>query len=110
MARFERLREMNDLEEVISRQRDAVGLTPDGHPDKPGRLSDLGHSFWARFECLGKLRDLGGNGIRLALLVTLTSPGDWTSSVTFWTCYKRFRELGDLEETISSEWDAVSLA
>jgi hypothetical protein len=34
-ARFERLGELSDLEDAISRHRDAVDLTPHGHPDKP---------------------------------------------------------------------------
>ncbi|KAF8444117.1 hypothetical protein L210DRAFT_3533889, partial [Boletus edulis BED1] len=51
-------RELSDLEDAISTHRDAVHLIPDGHPDKPSRLNNLGLSFRARFECLGESSDL----------------------------------------------------
>ncbi|KAJ7833961.1 hypothetical protein B0H14DRAFT_2324833, partial [Mycena olivaceomarginata] len=56
--RFERLGDLGDLNEFISKKKDAVLLTPDGHPDKPGRLNNLGNSLLARFERLGDLGDL----------------------------------------------------
>ena len=33
-------------------------LTPDGHPDKPAYLNNLGNSFQSRFERLGDIADL----------------------------------------------------
>jgi tetratricopeptide (TPR) repeat protein len=58
LTRFERLGELSDLEDAISRFRDAVDLTPHGHPDKPGRLNNLGNALLTRFERLGELSDL----------------------------------------------------
>jgi hypothetical protein len=50
--RFSHLGELRDLEDAISRHRDAVDLTPHGHPDKATRLNNLGSSFFLRFyEC-----------------------------------------------------------
>ncbi|KAF8436631.1 hypothetical protein L210DRAFT_3548766, partial [Boletus edulis BED1] len=57
-TRVERLGELRDLEDAISTHRDAVHLTPDGHPDKPSHLNNLGLSFRARFERLGEPSDL----------------------------------------------------
>ncbi|KAF8129598.1 hypothetical protein EV363DRAFT_1337786, partial [Boletus edulis] len=57
-TRVERLGELSDLEDAISTHRDAVHLTPDGHPDKPSHLNNLGLSFRARFERLGEPSDL----------------------------------------------------
>ncbi|KAF8131402.1 hypothetical protein EV363DRAFT_1583696 [Boletus edulis] len=48
----------NPLEDAISTLRDAVVLTPHGHPHKPSGLNNLGLSFRARFHRLGELSDL----------------------------------------------------
>jgi hypothetical protein len=37
---------------------EAVQLTPDSHPDKPSRLSNLGSSLLGRFKHLGDLSDI----------------------------------------------------
>ncbi|KAF8436638.1 CHAT domain-containing protein [Boletus edulis BED1] len=119
--RFERLGELRDLEDAISTYRDAVHLTPDGHPDKPGRLNNLGHSFIARFEMpfrhtgmparferLGELRDLEDAISTYRDAVHLTPDGhpDKPSrlsnlGLSFVTCFKRLGELRDLEDAIS---------
>jgi hypothetical protein len=49
---------LSDLEDAISTLRHAVDLTPHGHPDTPGRLSNLGNTFVIRFERFGELSDL----------------------------------------------------
>ena len=46
------------MEDAISNQQKAVELTPDGHPDKPSRLSNLGSALQRRFERLGSLADM----------------------------------------------------
>ncbi|KAG6381449.1 hypothetical protein JVT61DRAFT_17 [Boletus reticuloceps] len=48
----------NPLEDAISIPRDAVVLTPHGHPHKPSGLSNLRNSFIIHFERLGELSDL----------------------------------------------------
>ncbi|KAF8425428.1 hypothetical protein L210DRAFT_3220342 [Boletus edulis BED1] len=48
----------NPLEDAISTLRDAIVLTPHGHPHKPSSLSNLGNSFIIRFEHLRELIDL----------------------------------------------------
>ena len=55
--RFDRLGELEDLEEAILKWRDAVNHTPDGHPHKPSYLSNLGVSLRCRFNRLGELND-----------------------------------------------------
>ncbi|KAI9573093.1 hypothetical protein HD554DRAFT_2013817, partial [Boletus coccyginus] len=54
--RFERLGQLSDLEDVISKQRDTVELCPHGHPSKLSCLNNLGNCFLTRFERLGQLR------------------------------------------------------
>ncbi|KIJ31933.1 hypothetical protein M422DRAFT_266300 [Sphaerobolus stellatus SS14] len=57
-SRFKHRGQLEDLDNAIENQQQALNLTPDGHPGKAGRLSSLGHSFWTRFEHLGQLEDL----------------------------------------------------
>ncbi|KAI9574339.1 hypothetical protein HD554DRAFT_2006816, partial [Boletus coccyginus] len=45
LTRFQRVGELSDLEDAISRQRDAVELIPHGHPHKPDLINNLGSSF-----------------------------------------------------------------
>ncbi|KAF8129595.1 CHAT domain-containing protein, partial [Boletus edulis] len=58
MTRFLRLGELRDLEDAISIHRDAIVLTPHGHPHKPTMLNNLANSFKVRFECLREPSDL----------------------------------------------------
>ena len=59
------------LERAISTLRDAVDLTPHGHPQKPARLNNLGNSFVIRFKPLGELSNLEQ---AIALYLLLPSP------------------------------------
>ncbi|KAF8546117.1 hypothetical protein OG21DRAFT_1586548, partial [Imleria badia] len=56
------------------RYRDAVDLTPHGHPNKPSCLNNLGNTFRARFQRLGELSDLE-EAISLYLHAVSTSTG-----------------------------------
>ena len=116
ITRFARLGELSDLEDTISVLGDAVDLTPHGHPDKPGRLSNPGNSFNARFKRLGELSDLELAISMLRDAVDLTPQGHPTKPVclnnlgmSFLTRLQRLGELSDLEHAISSLRDAVDL-
>ncbi|KAI9574265.1 CHAT domain-containing protein [Boletus coccyginus] len=89
----------------ISRQRDAVELTPHGRPDKPGRLNNLGNSFRARFQRAGELSDLEDavsthrDGVELTPHGHPDKPGRLSSlGNSFHTRFERVGELSDLEE------------
>ncbi|KAG9082019.1 hypothetical protein FRC07_014352, partial [Ceratobasidium sp. 392] len=43
-SRFKRLKDLADLEKAIGDKIQSVQLMPDGHPDMPGRLNNLGGS------------------------------------------------------------------
>ncbi|KAF8549794.1 hypothetical protein OG21DRAFT_1420732, partial [Imleria badia] len=111
--RFERLEELSDLEEAISRLKHAVDLSPGGHPIS---LSHLGISLLSRFQRLGELSDLEDAISRLKNAVYLTPDGHpykpnylsnlGTSMVTRFRC---LGDLDDLEEAISKHRDAVDL-
>ncbi|CAE7187896.1 unnamed protein product [Rhizoctonia solani] len=56
--RFERLGELNDLEQAIAYESRALESTPDGHPHLPIRLANLAVSYSERFGRLGEPEDL----------------------------------------------------
>ncbi|KAF8552649.1 TPR-like protein [Imleria badia] len=96
--------------------RDAVNLTPNGHPDKPARLNNLGSSFFIRFECLGKLSDLEDAISALRDAIDLTPyghPGKSGCLNSLGTLLKtRFDRLGvltDIDHAISMLRHAVHL-
>jgi tetratricopeptide (TPR) repeat protein len=55
---FQRKGKMEDLEEAISKQLQAVEGTTEGHPDLAGRQSQLGNMLEKRFERTGRMEDL----------------------------------------------------
>lgn len=58
LARAECHRQPSDLEWAVSMQREALRLTPDGHPFKAHYMNNLASCLLARFEHLGELSDL----------------------------------------------------
>ena len=58
LRRFERLRELSDLDKAITALQAAVDATLDDHPDKAARLSNLGLSLGTRFWHRGVPTDL----------------------------------------------------
>ena len=108
---------MSDLEEAITVSWDAVDLTPDGHPDKPGCLNNLGNSFRTRFERLGESSDLEEAISWQRNAVDLAPDGHPGKSAvlnnlgnSFITRFEHFKELSDLEEAISRQRNATDLA
>jgi hypothetical protein len=51
---YDRIGDPNDLEEAISKVDMAVSMTPEDHPDWPGRLNNLGTMLLSRCELTGK--------------------------------------------------------
>ncbi|KAF8552776.1 hypothetical protein OG21DRAFT_1415461, partial [Imleria badia] len=107
---------LSDLEDAISVFRDAVDLTPHGHPDKPGHLNNLANCLRARFERIGELRDLDDAILRYRDAVDLTphghphKPGHLCSlGNSFKARFRRLGELGDLDGAVSMLRDAVDL-
>ncbi|KAJ7887832.1 hypothetical protein B0H14DRAFT_2162065, partial [Mycena olivaceomarginata] len=75
LSRCERLGDLSDLNKSIMMKEDAVQLTPDGHPDKPGKSSNLGNSLFHRFERLSDLSDLNKSIMMKEDAVQLTLDG-----------------------------------
>ncbi|KAJ7919737.1 CHAT domain-containing protein [Mycena leptocephala] len=95
---------------------DAVQLTPDGHPDKPGRLNNLGNSLFRRFERLGDLGDINKSVLTFedAFKLTPDSHPDKPSLLNNLgnSLFRRFEWLGDLSDinkSVLMQEDAVQL-
>jgi hypothetical protein len=89
----------------------AVYLTPDGHPHKPGCLSNLGDSLHSRFKRLGDIANLDEaitaqqQAVR-PQMVTLTS---LHASITFLRRFEQWAEIADLDEAITTQQQAPHL-
>ncbi|KAF8185227.1 CHAT domain-containing protein [Mycena galopus ATCC 62051] len=102
IGRFERLGDLDDLNQSVLKYAAAIALTPDGHPGKPSYLNNLGTSLVRRFERLGDINDLKQSVLRLEAAVTLTPDGysDKPSLLENLgnSLLSRFQQLGDLDD------------
>jgi hypothetical protein len=94
----------------------AVQLTPDGHPDKPSMLNNLGTSHLRCFERLGDLDDMNKSILMFEHAVQLTPDGhpDKPSRVSnlgnsLSHCFKRLGDLGEMNKSILMFEQAVLL-
>ncbi|KAJ7197873.1 TPR-like protein [Mycena rebaudengoi] len=115
-GRFKRLGALNDLNQSVSKHEAAVTLTPDGHPDKPSRLSNLGNSLLGRFEQLGSFDDLNQSVLRFEAAVNLTPDGHpdkplWLINLgnSLLCRFKRLGDLDDLNQSVLKYDTAVTL-
>lgn len=115
--RFERFREVGDIEKAIRQAEEAVAATPVDHPDRVSRLSMLGYYFNCRYQRLGALEDLEMAIARTEEAVAATSVDDPDRSVMLVNLssylgqrYQRLGTLGDLEEAIKRTTEVVEAA
>ncbi|KZV75835.1 hypothetical protein PENSPDRAFT_570814 [Peniophora sp. CONT] len=114
--RFQCLGDVTDLEESISYERLAVKQTPDGNPDKPVLLNNLGELFRSRFDHLGDIGDIEA-AISYGHLAVDMTPDDCPNKPIFLNnlgsfLQYRFDELGkldDLESAILIHYRAIEL-
>ncbi|KAJ7734062.1 hypothetical protein B0H16DRAFT_1695911 [Mycena metata] len=111
-----RFAQFGDIKKSVLVLEDAVRLTPDGHPDKPSRLNNLGRSLVCRFERLGDLSDINKSVLMFEDAVKLTPDGhpDKPSRLNNLggSLVRRFERLGDLSNINKSVLmfeDAVKL-
>ncbi|KAJ7867030.1 CHAT domain-containing protein [Mycena leptocephala] len=91
-------------------------LTPDGHPDKPGWLNNLGNSLSRRFERLGDLSDINKSVLMKEDAVQLTPDGhpDKPSRLnnlgnSLLGRFERLGDLSDINKSVLMFEDAVQL-
>ena len=93
-----------------------LDFTPDGHPDKPLCLSNLGIALQTRFNRLGNLADIENAILSHQKAVDLTPDGHpnkprylFNLGSSFGTRYNPLRNLGDIENAILNHQKAVDL-
>ncbi|KZV73884.1 hypothetical protein PENSPDRAFT_626588 [Peniophora sp. CONT] len=110
-----RLGKLSYIELAILALARAIELTPDTHPDKPGRLSNLGASLEYRFQRLGELDDLENSiaahrrGIELSAPDTLDAGQLTNLGASLTKLFHHNGALDVLEEAISVHRRAVEL-
>ncbi|KAG9089600.1 hypothetical protein FRC06_001467, partial [Ceratobasidium sp. 370] len=115
--RFERLRELADVDEAIECQARAIQLTPEGDTRRPGYLNNLGLSWWRRFDRSGKLEDLEqaieyqATAVQLIPEDHIDKPGCLNNIGNSWLGrFGRLGDLADLNRAIACQTQAVQLA
>ncbi|KAL8299200.1 hypothetical protein RB593_009192 [Gaeumannomyces tritici] len=105
---------MADLEEAIRVGREAVDATPLDHPNRAGRLNNLGNHFGDRYSRTGTMADLE-EAIRLGREAVDATPLDHSDraaiqnnlGVRLSNRYSRTGTMADLEEAIRLNREAV---
>ncbi|KAF8444056.1 hypothetical protein L210DRAFT_3108774 [Boletus edulis BED1] len=136
MSRFNHLGDLSDLDGALSRHRDALDLIPQGDPNRPNVLCNLGNLLFLRFKHLGKPSDLEVQPSIMLLtsppMTTLTNQTVLTLSaknavdltpdghpdklrrlgilgLAFKLRFEHVEELSNLEDAISTLKDVVNL-
>ncbi|KAH8795985.1 CHAT domain-containing protein [Flagelloscypha sp. PMI_526] len=114
--RFQAKGQVADIETAIEKLGQAVQLTPDGHPDKPGGLNNLGISYIRRFQRLGEMADIDKAIECQVSAVHLTSdghpnkPGHLSNlGSSHRTRFERRGEMADIDKAIECQVSAVHL-
>ncbi|KAJ6575653.1 CHAT domain-containing protein [Mycena vulgaris] len=113
---LEKLISLKELEATLRSAQKAVLLTPEEHPDRPGRLQGLAVSFIDRYRRLGDLEDLEAALKAGQEAVSLTPQGhpdraerlqNLAGSLT--DRYQRLGDLNDLKAALQANQKAVGL-
>ncbi|KIJ34190.1 hypothetical protein M422DRAFT_182363, partial [Sphaerobolus stellatus SS14] len=115
-TQFEQLGDMTDLNQSVLKFQEAVQLTPDGYPDKPSLLNNLGSSLLRRFERLGDMTDLNQSILKFQVAVQLTPDGhpDKPSRLnnlgsSLFTQFRWLGDMTDLNQSVLRKQEAVQL-
>ncbi|KAJ7191957.1 CHAT domain-containing protein [Mycena pura] len=115
-SRYNKSGNLDDLQAAVQAIQAVVDLTPEGHPDKAGRLQKLAVSIIHRYRRLGNLQDLEAALQYFQEAVKLT-PEDHSNkagrlqslAVSFTERYQRLGNLQDLEAALQYDQEAVKL-
>ncbi|QRV96051.1 CHAT domain protein [Ceratobasidium sp. AG-Ba] len=115
--RFRHLGELDDLNQAIKYQTQAVLLTPDGHADLPEWLDTLGGSYQNRFKHLGEVDDIDRAIRYQTQAVSITSDEDPNKLAVLNNLGSSFRirfeclgQVDNIDQAIIYQTKAVSLA
>ncbi|CAE6388547.1 unnamed protein product [Rhizoctonia solani] len=108
--------DMVDLEKSIEYNSRALALTPDGHPDLPGRHAALGVSYGDRYRRTGDMVDLEKAIEHFSRALALTPDGhpdlpDRHAAIgaSYGNRYRRMGDVADLEKSIEYKSRALAL-
>ena len=116
VQRFYNKGDIKLVEEGVVLSRQAVSLTPDGDPQKPGVLNTLATLLSARFDRLGDMKDLN-SAIKTALAAVNLTPTDHPDyagylnnlAVMLSNRFDRRGDIEDIEAAIGAAQTAVSM-
>jgi tetratricopeptide (TPR) repeat protein len=105
---------IDDLEQAIAHAQEAVQATPLDHPDRAGRLNNLGNRFWDRYSQKGRMDDLE-RAIAYAQEAVQATPLDHPDRAMYLSNlgasvgdrYSRTSSMNDLEQAITHAQEAV---
>ncbi|KAJ6484105.1 CHAT domain-containing protein [Mycena sanguinolenta] len=115
-TRFQRLGNLDDLNRSVLMAGDAVYLTPEGHPDKPSRLSNLANSLLDHFEW-HRDRDALDRSVLICEDALKLAPDDHPSKRMWFnrlgqsllTRFEWFGDLDDLHRSVLMREQAVQM-
>ncbi|KAJ6467937.1 CHAT domain-containing protein [Mycena vulgaris] len=99
--RYKNLGNLEDLQRVLLNLQCSVDLTPEGHPERAGRLANLANCLAAQYERSGDLKDLEAILWNEQEAVDLTHKGTEHE--------QRSGDLKDIEAAVKSDQEAVVL-
>ncbi|KAJ6569774.1 CHAT domain-containing protein [Mycena vulgaris] len=105
-----------DLETILQAAQEAVLLAPEGHPDRPKHLGNLGVAFANRYNRLGDLNDLEA-GLKIEQEAVELAPDGhpekalhlYNLAASFRRRYRRLGDLNDLQAALHANQEAVGL-
>ncbi|KAJ7693183.1 CHAT domain-containing protein [Mycena rosella] len=114
--RFERLGNIVDLNQSVSKLEAAVEAIPNDHPTRVALLNNTGNALLSRFERLGELSDLNRSILRFKATIALTHDGNPAKPTLFSNLgdsllsrYQRLGELTDVDQAVVMFETAVAL-
>ena len=114
LHRFEQTGSLGDLDRAITANEQAVASTPYDHPDRAGRVNNLGIALQRRFERTGSMTDLDRSITMIEDAVT-SNPDDRPShaamrnnlGLALWRRFERTGSMDELDRAISVLEQAV---
>ncbi|KAF8153825.1 CHAT domain-containing protein [Crassisporium funariophilum] len=108
---------LDDANQAISLLEIGVNAAPEGHPELPGKLTNLGIAFEIRFQNTGDLTDISKAMTAKQKAVDLSSESDPDTpgrlinlGVSFLRLFERTGDLSDIDKAISFQRKALVLA
>jgi tetratricopeptide (TPR) repeat protein len=108
---------IDQLEEAIDLSRQVIEIMPQGHPDLPGTLNELGQGLKRKFERMGKREDIEESNQVSSRAVATTLLNDNTNlaarlndlGTLILARYDHWGKIQDLEESLKMSRQAIDI-